>query len=103
MCCKWTLRKLSLRCAVLTGMCQYIQSLGGVYLMDVQVIMGGGRKYMYPKDTPDVEYPNEKQHYGTRKDGRNLIDEWKERMKEKVSAFLCFFFLPPIVFVSPLG
>lgn len=63
--------------------------------MHVQVIMGGGRKYMYPKDTPDVEYPNEKQHYGTRKDGRNLIDEWKERMKEKVSAFLWFFFLPP--------
>lgn len=75
----------------------YIQFLCGVYLMDMQVILGGGRKYMYPKETPDVEYPNEKQHYGTRKDGRNLIDEWKERMKEKASDFLCFFFLPPSV------
>ena len=56
--------------------------------MDMQVIMGGGRKYMFPMDTPDVEYPTEKQHFGTRKDGRNLVSEWKERMKEKVSSCL---------------
>ncbi|XP_062402061.1 alkaline phosphatase, tissue-nonspecific isozyme [Sardina pilchardus] len=52
-------------------------------IQDIDVIMGGGRKYMFPKDTPDVEYPNDKLHMGTRKDGRNLVDEWKERMKEK--------------------
>lgn len=87
---------LYFHCSVLTVMLQhYIQFLCGVYLMGVQVILGGGRKYMYPKDTPDVEYPNEKQHYGTRKDGRNLIDEWKDRMKEKVSAFLSVFLFPP--------
>ncbi|KAL2090481.1 hypothetical protein ACEWY4_012744 [Coilia grayii] len=50
---------------------------------EINVIMGGGRKYMYPKDTPDVEYPNEKAHYGTRRDGRSLVNEWKERMKDK--------------------
>ncbi|XP_012683429.2 alkaline phosphatase, tissue-nonspecific isozyme [Clupea harengus] len=50
---------------------------------EIDVIMGGGRKYMFPMDTPDVEYPTEKQHFGTRKDGRNLVREWKERMKEK--------------------
>ncbi|XP_076124131.1 alkaline phosphatase, tissue-nonspecific isozyme [Alosa pseudoharengus] len=52
-------------------------------IQEIDVIFGGGRKYMFPKDTPDVEYPSEKQHFGTRKDGRNLVEEWKERMKEK--------------------
>jgi len=46
--------------------------------------MGGGRKYMYPKNTPDVEYPGDKKHNGTRKDGRNLVGEWIDRMKDKV-------------------
>lgn len=51
-----------------------------------QVIMGGGRKYMLPKNMSDVEYPSEKKHSGTRKDGRNLIQEWQERMTGKVRA-----------------
>ncbi|KAM7401726.1 hypothetical protein PAMP_017021 [Pampus punctatissimus] len=43
---------------------------------DIDVIMGGGRKYMFPKNTSDVEYPNMTKHSGTRKDGRNLVQEW---------------------------
>lgn len=39
----------------------------------MQVILGGGRQYMLPRDTPDPEYPSET---GSRKDGKNLIDEW---------------------------
>ncbi|XP_017573422.1 alkaline phosphatase, tissue-nonspecific isozyme [Pygocentrus nattereri] len=50
---------------------------------DINVIMGGGRKYMLPKNTSDVEYPEEKKHSGTRKDGRNLIQEWIDRRKDK--------------------
>uniref|UniRef100_W5KAM9 Alkaline phosphatase n=1 Tax=Astyanax mexicanus TaxID=7994 RepID=W5KAM9_ASTMX len=50
---------------------------------DINVIMGGGRKYMLPKNTSDVEYPGEKKHSGTRKDGRNLIQEWTDRMRDK--------------------
>uniref|UniRef100_A0A3B4YAK3 Alkaline phosphatase n=1 Tax=Seriola lalandi dorsalis TaxID=1841481 RepID=A0A3B4YAK3_SERLL len=37
---------------------------------DIDVIMGGGRKYMFPKNTSDVEYPGVAKHSGTRKDGR---------------------------------
>ncbi|XP_029006222.1 alkaline phosphatase, tissue-nonspecific isozyme [Betta splendens] len=50
---------------------------------DIDVIMGGGRKYMYPRNTPDVEYPEAAKHNGTRKDGRNLVQEWMDRTKEK--------------------
>ncbi|KAG7319058.1 hypothetical protein KOW79_017532 [Hemibagrus wyckioides] len=50
---------------------------------NINVIMGGGRKYMLPKNMSDVEYPSEKKHSGTRKDGRNLIQEWIDRMKDK--------------------
>lgn len=39
---------------------------------------------MYPKNTPDVEYPGDKKHNGTRKDGRNLVGEWIDRVKDKV-------------------
>lgn len=58
--------------------------------------MGGGRKFMLPKNMSDVEYPGEKKHNGTRKDGRNLIQEWIDRMKDNVRAtfkkIICFFF-----------
>ena len=47
--------------------------------------MGGGRKYMFPKNQSDVEYPGDKKHFGTRKDGRNLVEEWTNRMKNKVN------------------
>ncbi|KAI1231341.1 Alkaline phosphatase [Lamprotornis superbus] len=42
------------------------------------VILGGGRKYMYPKNVSDVEYPHEEKHRGTRLDGRNLVQAWQE-------------------------
>ncbi|XP_068599095.1 alkaline phosphatase, tissue-nonspecific isozyme [Brachionichthys hirsutus] len=50
---------------------------------NIDVIMGGGRKYMFPKNTSDVEYPDISKHSGTRKDGRNLVQEWIDRMKDK--------------------
>lgn len=50
---------------------------------NIDVIMGGGRKYMFPKNMSDVEYPGEKKHSGTRKDGRNLVQEWIDRMNNK--------------------
>lgn len=48
-------------------------------------MMGGGRKYMFPKNQADVEYPDTAKYSGTRKDGRNLVGEWIEKMKDKVS------------------
>lgn len=67
-----------------------------------QVIMGGGRKYMFPKNMSDVEYPGVAKHSGTRKDGRNLVQEWIDGMKDKVNfsppflsllfSFLCYLF-----------
>ncbi|KAM3621302.1 uncharacterized protein V6R79_009243 [Siganus canaliculatus] len=50
---------------------------------NIDVIMGGGRKYMFPKNTSDVEYPGVAKHCGTRKDGRNLVKEWTDRMTDK--------------------
>ena len=50
-----------------------------------QVIMGGGRKYMFPKNKSDIEYPGVAKHSGTRKDGRDLVQEWTDRMKDKVN------------------
>lgn len=47
--------------------------------------MGGGRKYMFPKNQSDVEYPSVAKHSGTRKDGRNLVGEWIQKMKDYVS------------------
>lgn len=40
---------------------------------------------MFPKNQSDVEYPGEKKHFGTRIDRRNLVEEWNNRMKNKVS------------------
>ncbi|XP_041126358.1 alkaline phosphatase-like isoform X2 [Polyodon spathula] len=45
---------------------------------DIEVIMGGGRKYMTPQSTPDPEYPADPNSQGRRLDGVNLIDKWKE-------------------------
>uniref|UniRef100_A0A7N5ZRJ3 Alkaline phosphatase n=1 Tax=Anabas testudineus TaxID=64144 RepID=A0A7N5ZRJ3_ANATE len=50
---------------------------------DINVIMGGGRRYMFPRNTPDAEYPDMAKHNGTRKDGRNLVKEWTDRMSNK--------------------
>ncbi|NWS83303.1 PPBI phosphatase, partial [Toxostoma redivivum] len=49
-----------------------------VHNVDINVILGGGRKYMTPVGTPDPEYPNNTQQNGTREDGKNLIDIWLE-------------------------
>ncbi|XP_075427088.1 intestinal-type alkaline phosphatase-like isoform X2 [Ascaphus truei] len=43
---------------------------------DIDVILGGGRKYMTPERTPDPEYPTDPKQNGLRRDGRNLIEEW---------------------------
>ncbi|XP_031224137.1 intestinal-type alkaline phosphatase 1 [Mastomys coucha] len=44
--------------------------------IDIDVILGGGRKFMFPKGTPDPEYPNDSAQSGTRLDNRNLVQEW---------------------------
>ncbi|XP_054857592.1 alkaline phosphatase, tissue-nonspecific isozyme [Eublepharis macularius] len=56
---------------------------------DIEVIMGGGRKYMFPKNTSDVEYPNEDKYRGTRLDNRNLTDVWKgKKPKDKKAHYV---------------
>ncbi|KAJ8316723.1 hypothetical protein KUTeg_005726, partial [Tegillarca granosa] len=47
---------------------------------DIQVIMGGGRRFFLPYDVNDPEHGSNA-HYG-RRDGRNLIQEWEN---DKVS------------------
>lgn len=39
--------------------------------------MGGGRKYMYPKNKTDVEYEIDEKARGTRLDGLDLVNIWK--------------------------
>ncbi|KAJ0064990.1 hypothetical protein NL108_000959, partial [Boleophthalmus pectinirostris] len=52
-----------------------------VHNTEIDVILGGGRQYMLPKDTQDPEYPKSK---GDRLDGQNLIVEWlKNKQKAK--------------------
>ncbi|NXU69385.1 PPBT protein, partial [Horornis vulcanius] len=56
---------------------------------EIEVILGGGRKYMYPKNVSDVEYPHEEKHRGTRLDGRNLIQAWQEaKPRGKVAEYV---------------
>uniref|UniRef100_H3BCC3 Alkaline phosphatase n=1 Tax=Latimeria chalumnae TaxID=7897 RepID=H3BCC3_LATCH len=55
---------------------------------DIEVIMGGGRKYMAPQNTRDIEYPNEPKANGTRLDGRNLTEEWIERVKTENAQYV---------------
>lgn len=50
-----------------------------------QVIMGGGRKYMTPRGTKDPEYPWDIMSRGRRKDGRDLIKEWRSMKAGKVT------------------
>ncbi|NXY82952.1 PPBI phosphatase, partial [Alcedo cyanopectus] len=49
-----------------------------VHNVDINVILGGGRKYMTPMGTPDPEYPTYQTETGIRKDGNNLINMWLE-------------------------
>ncbi|KAL6472013.1 hypothetical protein MHYP_G00206630 [Metynnis hypsauchen] len=55
---------------------------------DIDVIIGGGRKYMTPKGTVDPEYPLDLSALGKRQDNRNLIDEWISMKKEKVAHYV---------------
>jgi alkaline phosphatase len=48
----------------------------------LDVAMGGGRDRFLPAGTPDPEYPEKT---GSRKDGRNLTDEWAKRYAGKAS------------------
>ncbi|XP_069435588.1 intestinal-type alkaline phosphatase-like [Ovis canadensis] len=50
-----------------------------VYNMDIDVILGGGRIYMFPEGTPDPEYPYNIRQNGVRKDKRNLVQEWQAK------------------------
>eukprot|EP00070_Physeter_catodon_P031607 XP_028338501.1 intestinal-type alkaline phosphatase isoform X1 [Physeter catodon] len=50
-----------------------------IYNMDIDVILGGGRKYMFPEGTPDPEYPGDARQNGIRKDKRNLVQEWQAK------------------------
>lgn len=36
---------------------------------------------MFPKGTPDPEYPGNATHSGVRNDGRNLVQEWEAKYK----------------------
>ncbi|XP_055580000.1 intestinal-type alkaline phosphatase [Falco cherrug] len=49
-----------------------------VHNVDINVILGGGRKYMTPVGTPDPEYPIYRSQNGIREDGNNLINMWLE-------------------------
>uniref|UniRef100_A0A4W5PBI3 Alkaline phosphatase n=1 Tax=Hucho hucho TaxID=62062 RepID=A0A4W5PBI3_9TELE len=51
---------------------------------DIDVIIGGGRKYMTPKGTWDPEYPRDLASSGKRQDGRHLISEWQKMKVGKV-------------------
>uniref|UniRef100_A0A673CLL6 Alkaline phosphatase n=1 Tax=Sphaeramia orbicularis TaxID=375764 RepID=A0A673CLL6_9TELE len=66
---------------------------------NIDVIMGGGRKYMFPKNVSDVEYPNVAKHSGTRKDGRNLVQEWRDRMETQVQLFVFSYSLFSLFFL----
>lgn len=46
--------------------------------LSVQVILGGGRQYMFPDTAQDPEYPKYK---GVRKDGQDLVSEWLKNKK----------------------
>ncbi|KAI4544552.1 hypothetical protein MG293_004818 [Ovis ammon polii] len=50
-----------------------------VYNMDIDVILGGDRKYMFPEGSPDSEYPHDANQTGVRKDKRNLVQEWQAK------------------------
>ena len=42
----------------------------------IEIVMGGGRQQFLPRDQVDPEYPDKR---GQRRDGINLIEEWKKR------------------------
>ncbi|XP_038147620.1 intestinal-type alkaline phosphatase [Cyprinodon tularosa] len=46
-----------------------------VHNTEIDVILGGGRAYMFPRTEKDPEYPDDT---GDRKDGKNLVLEWEK-------------------------
>ncbi|XP_019953907.1 intestinal-type alkaline phosphatase [Paralichthys olivaceus] len=49
--------------------------------VEIDVILGGGRQYMFPNNVKDPEYPD---YRGDRRDGQNLVSEWlKKKMRAK--------------------
>ncbi|XP_062049129.1 alkaline phosphatase, tissue-nonspecific isozyme isoform X2 [Lepus europaeus] len=58
-------------------------------IRNIDVIMGGGRKYMYPKNRTDVEYEVDEKARGTRLDGLDLVDIWRSfKPRHKHSHFV---------------
>ncbi|XP_073426260.1 alkaline phosphatase, tissue-nonspecific isozyme-like isoform X4 [Dendrobates tinctorius] len=58
-------------------------------IADIEVILGGGRKYMYPSGTPDIERPQEAGSNGTRRDGQDLVTLWyQKKPPAKVSRYI---------------
>nr|XP_061797141.1 alkaline phosphatase-like [Nerophis lumbriciformis] len=55
---------------------------------DIDVIIGGGRKYMTPRGTKDPEYPRDYSSRGKRQDKRNLIIEWLNQKTGKVAHYV---------------
>ncbi|XP_061537667.1 alkaline phosphatase, tissue-nonspecific isozyme [Phycodurus eques] len=55
---------------------------------DIDVIIGGGRKYMTPRGTKDPEYPRDYSSRGKRQDKRNLISEWQNQKIGKVAHYV---------------
>ncbi|XP_033885251.2 intestinal-type alkaline phosphatase-like isoform X1 [Acipenser ruthenus] len=55
---------------------------------DIDVILGGGRKYMTPRGTPDPEYPTDGSQNGTRKDGKDLIQAWLDAQRPKGAKYV---------------
>ncbi|XP_036970959.1 alkaline phosphatase-like [Acanthopagrus latus] len=49
-----------------------------VHNTEINVILGGGRQYMFPKNMQDPEYPS---YTGDRADGQNLVLEWTKNKK----------------------
>ncbi|XP_034439346.1 intestinal-type alkaline phosphatase [Hippoglossus hippoglossus] len=47
--------------------------------VEIDVILGGGRQYMFPSNMQDPEYPT---YTGDRLDGQNLVIEWLKNKKK---------------------
>ena len=52
--------------------------------IQIQVILGGGRRHFLPKREPDSKNSDAS---GWREDGRNLIEEWQKDKKSKSQAY----------------
>ena len=46
--------------------------------LSIDLFLGGGRREFFPTNETD---PDQTTEYGRRKDGRNLIEEWKDKQQ----------------------